>query len=1035
MKSFRWHLILLLAMLLLNGGLAAGQTTSSITGLVKDSTGAVIPGVTVKAREVRTGLERAALTDDTGLYRIMNLPRGVYEVKAELTGFKTAVLTGIELTVDETKRLDITLEVGEISEVITVEAEPPVINTEEGRLSSVITNRQIVDLPLSTRNFIQLALTQPGVVAGGVGSNTGGISIGGARSRGTSFVLDGVDNNDPVVAGFTQVTVPLDSVQEFRLIRNSMSAEYGRLSGGALSIATKSGTNEIHGTVWEFHRNRAISARNFFVRGEPGQKRGSEKPKFIRNQFGFELGGPVIKNKTFAYGSFEVTTERSSDFEEGVFFTPQAVRAATGRVARELIQKFPGPANLGPPFTFATVGGERVPITGTAIANIPQVEDNYNFVVKLDHEWMEGKNRISGRYAYNKPVVGAGTLISNTLVRGFQLDFTGLSQNLGLSDIHIFSTNLINEFRFGVTRDGFAWRPQNPEVPTITITGMEGFGAATNMPQNRFPMVYQLMDTVSWKRGAHAFKFGAEFRHIQRARTFDALVRGSYAFASAADFLADRARTYSLSFDLTRGIRADGFRVYDRNEWMFFFQDDWKVTRNFTFNYGIRYENFRPPKEETGRISQILIRPGQNIFQDVISNIQMVKTEKLWNADNNNFAPRIGFAWDPTGRAKTSIRGGYGLFYERLFQNIDENIQFNPPFMTTLTFDVRRGQTFVYSIPSWVPSELKGGPIPVGAQVRGHDPKMRTSYMQSWFFGLQHELVGGLVVEADYQASIGRKLPVTINYNRFDGDLLDGRLDRINREFGPVLLVTNMINSSYNSLQLSVRRPMSGGLSFQASYTLSKFIDEDSDNFAHDEPVTIFDIKKNQRGLSRFHIPHRLVINWVWDMPFFSGRGGLLGALLGGWTINGIVAVQSGRPLSVFTSNDERRGGDMNRDGQLNDRPNLVGNPVKSGSNWGDGRLDRSAFSTSFIGLGNVGRNTVTGPDLANVDFAVYKNFKVTALGEAGRVQFRAEVFNLFNRTNFNPNFTNTNLASGLFGKATRAFDPRLFQFALKLYF
>jgi hypothetical protein len=1025
-------LALLLPLLLLTAlPRAKAQTaTGTITGIVTDATGAVVAGATVTIREVKTNLSYTITTDSTGLYRLTNLPRGFYEVKVEQTGFKTAIVSNIELTVNEVKRVDVTLEVGEIAETITVTGELPLINTEEGRLSGLVDKRRIVDLPLVTRDFTQLALLQPGVVPGGVGSNTGGFSIGGARSRGTNFLVDGIENNDPVVAGFTQITVPLDSVEEFRLIRNTFGAEFGRLSGGVLSIVTKSGTNEFHGTLWEFHRNRSLRARDFFER---------EKPPFVRNQFGFDVSGPLIKDTLFGYGSYEVTTLRSSTTQRARFFTADAIRAATGPIARELLQKYPRPAATENP-RFVTVGNEQIPVSAETVITRPSSSDVHAFVIRMDHQGFNGRNRISGRYIFNQTNDLAPLASNSLLTEFFGLDTSFRSQNVGLTNTTTIRPNLINELKLGLTRDAYDWRPRNPQVPTITITGVNGFGAATNMPQNRFPVVFQLDEALSIIKGTHAVKTGFQYRFIKRVRTFNAFYRGAYSFANEAAFLADQPLTYSVRIDLTTGDRGDGYRIYSRHELMGFLQDDWKVRPNFTLNVGVRYENFRPPKELTNRIAQVLIPSGATIY-DIFSRLEPRPTRFFYHSDDNNFAPRLGFAWSPRGprwltggEGKMAIRGSYGVFYERLFQNIDENIQFNPPFGATLTFDTRARQTFVYSIPSWVPPGLKGAAPPRGTALNPvFDPNLRTSYMQSWFFGIQRELPGEFSFEITYQGTKGTKLPLNLNINRFDGDLLDGVLDRVNPQWGAVGLAGNRVNSIYHAMQVEVKRRFSRGFTMQTAWTVSKMIDEDSDYFASDGIVSVTSIKR-ERGLSRFHVPQRLVINAIWDMPFFRGRGGALEHILGGWTISGIATFQSGRPFNVSSSAPYPRG-DFNADGVNNDRPNIKTD--KKGARLdrspADGILDPNAFDTNFRGIGNLGRNVFLGPGYANFDFAVYKNFRLAVLGEQGRLQFRAEMFNLPNHTNFD--LPVGDLANSLFGKSNATFDSRRFQLALKLYF
>ncbi len=1012
----------------------AQTSTGTLTGQVTDSTGAIVPEAVVTIREIKTNLTSSAATDPTGFYRVTNLPRGFYEIKVELSGFKAAVVSGVELTVNELKRVDVTLQVGAVTEVVTVTGQASLVSTEEARLTGLVDKRRIIEMPLVTRDFTQLALMQPGVVQGGVGGNTGGFSIGGARSRGTNFLVDGIEDNDPVVPGGTQVTVPLDSVEEFRLIRNTFAPEFGRLAGGVMSIVTKNGSNELHGTLWQFHRNRSARARNFFERS---------KPPYIRNQFGFDVGGPFIKDKFFGYGSYEEITLRSSTSQRSRFFTSDALRAATGPLAREILRQYPRPPAAENP-RFVSVGGEQVPVSAETVITRPNNSNDYRFVIRLDHQSSGGRNRIGGRHIFNQTTNLSPDSSNSLLTEFFGLDTSFRSQNIGLTNTTLIRTNLVNELKVGFTRDAFDWRPRNPQVPTITITGMNGFGAATNMPQNRFPQVWQLDESLSWVAGRHALKAGFQGRDIKRARTFNAFFRGSYQFANEAAFLADNPFLYSVRIDLTSGDRADGYRVYARREFMGFVQDDWKIRPNLTFNLGVRYENFRPPKELTNRIAQAIIPAGSTIY-DVLDRLESKPTKFFYNPDNNNFAPRIGLVWSPEsdsgwmrwltgGPRKTSIRLSYGVFYERLFQNIDENIQFNPPFAPTLTYDTRARQTFTYSIPSWVPPDLRGAAPPRGTAPLVFDPNMRAMYLQTWFFGVQRELPGQVSVEADYVGTKGTKLPLSLNVNRFDGDLFDGTLNRINSDFGNVNLAANRLSSIYHSLQVEVNRRFGRGFTMNAAYTFSRFLDEDSDYFASDGIVSATNIRRD-RGLSLFHTPHRLSMGGIWDMPFFQGSHAVLRQALGGWTLSGILALQSGRPFNVLMSSPYPRG-DFNGDGTNNDRPNIktdyAGALIK-GKSPADGSLSAEAFDTNFRGLGNLGRNLFRGPSLASFDLGVYKNFRLGFLGEQGRLQFRAEMFNFPNHPNFA--LTDGNLANTTFGKSNSAGAPRTFQFALKLYF
>ncbi len=1182
-----------LALLLLSASALAQVEKGTFTGVVTDATGAVLPGVTITITNMETAEARKVVTGDEGLYRATNFFPGRYEIKAALEGFKSIVNSNLQLTVGEIKRVDFKLEVGEITEIVQVVGEAPAVNTEEGRISAIVGGGQVSNLPLNGRNIFQLAQLQPGVLSvGGLNlqaSDSSSFVAQGNRHRGTNYLIDGIDNNDPGIGGVPTLVPSQDAVQEFRLSTTNFSPEFGRNAGAVVNVVTKRGGNEFHGSVYEFHRNDALDAREFTDE--------EDTSPLIQHQFGFTFGGPIKRNKAWFFGYYEgerVSFGESSSFQAE---SPEFVRALSGALAdskvAQLLRRHPvgtSPsatrftagdiaANIiaegGPGFGggfggsfFADWDGDGdvdaadiaiarsfwtrvigVQFSDAEIAQMSQraealwrllvsnpslpVISSYAFgprqkftrdqySIRIDNEFNEGKDIFSARWTQEKSDQNLINFQNAAVRDGITDPFFGSGNNLSLSLTHIFSPRTTNEFRFGWNKgrgDILAEPMPLPEVVFIGPSAITRVGAYSGFPQLFTEHTFQWVDTISLNIGKHGIRFGTEFRRNMENGIFDVSSRGEFDIDSIGDAFLDQPTFLFIAFNplelsksppecLRTGANCNwvfpNFQRGFRNiEFGVFFQDDWKVTRRLTLNYGIRYDLYSVPKEVFGRQSNWIPGQGNNIFERVANSGRFdplgVKTgtiqfnpdlvEDLYEGDHNNFSPRFGFAWDPFGDGKTSIRGGYGLGYDRIFFNVTSNVRFNPPlhaFGVFLNFFGNNvGRLFDINNPN---NRLPRGEPPSAfiatsrISLRVPDPDLGTSYVQNWFFGVQRELRRDLVVEANYVGSAGRKLSLIEDYNRFAGDRFgatdpfglgrpaDFGTTRLHPDFTGINFRANAVNSIFHSFQLQVQKKFSGGNAFQAAWTVSKMMDTDSDVFGSDndgiftvDPTRIF----LERGLSALDATQRLAINYIWELPFFRDQQGFLGKVLGGWQINGIVVLQSGRPFSVTIpdthGNGDFVGGDRPFPTGAPDRilggvkrstfqrdvfggapcsPSLPSTsrrrsgttvPVQTNCTAG---LFRGASYLAVLGeTGALGRNTFRGPGFANVDFAVFKNIKVPWFGaEEAAIQFRAEFFNLFNRVNLSPVPVRA-INSSNFGTVGSQFDAREVQFALKFLF
>lgn len=1064
MRSLSRPFILSL-LLLLPVSLNAQTQRASLRGTVTDPNDAVIPAATVKAINVATNESRTVLSDEQGSYAISSLAPGTYRVEIEASGFARRIITQVHLQVNQELRLDARLQVAEVKEAPEDLYSPePLLKQDSASLGTVIGQREITGLPLDGRNFYELSLLVPGAVPpaqGSAGSVRGdfAFSVNGAREDSNNFLLDGVYNVDPKLNTFA-VRPPVDAIYEFETASSTYDAAFGRNPGAQINVVLKSGTNELHGSLYEFHRNAALDARNFFAPASEA------KPKYIRNQFGFSLGGPIRKDRTFIFADYEGTRsregitrvtnvpslrERNSDFSQSLLGIPR--NPQTG-------QPFSG--GVIPSFFLHPVGKALAALYPLPNRSVPfanfvssptQRDDNDHFDARLDHGLGDNTTLIV-RYSFGNrrffEPFGGPTL---TAVPGYGNEVPRRSQNALVGLTRVFSPKFVNDARFGFNRVASAVNQENQGTSInrlvglpnlsgdprdfglsfITVPGFSTLGDEGNNPQNTATNTFQLVDTATYVSGRHLSKFGVDIRAVQQNGFRDVQSRGMIQFSPFAYTgiaLADLLLGLPV---VTGGARVDNAQHLRAKSYHFFFNDSLRVRPSLTLSAGLRYEYNSAPVDAFDRA---------NLYDASTRSLVRVGTNGLprggYESDKNNFAPRVGLAWTIGDEEKTVIRAGYGIYYDTSPLAPGEALYFNRPYFDFNLFFPLPGLPLTLSdpFPAFFPF-----PLPDSAQAIQRD--LRTPYMQHWNLSVQQQLGRSRVLEIAYVGSKGTKLLTARDINQPRPSVLPPGLPFVPRpvpQFDEINMIESRANSNYRSLQARLQQRLSNGLALLASYSWSRSIDDASNFFPSagdpNYPQNSYDFRA-ERGRSNFDVRHRFSASYIYDLPFGKGRkylsnSGGWSTLLNGWQTAGIVTAQTGRPFTVALIREfDNSGTGFSALGfGANDRPNLVGDPrLPHGTpeRW----FNTAAFAFPAPGtFGNAGRNIVDGPGYQSVNASLIKN---TSLTESVNLQLRGEVFNLFNHPNLNlpDNF----LGSPTFGQITSARDPRHIQLGVKLLF
>ncbi|HEY2932905.1 MAG TPA: TonB-dependent receptor [Acidobacteriota bacterium] len=1068
----------------------AQTTTGSIVGTVTDPSGAMMPGATVTITNEGTGIVVIkTITDAAGNYVATTLPVGRYSVIVEAPGFKRSVSSGITLSVQDRIGVNVVLEVGQVSDTVMVTGAAPALQTDTSYLGQVIESQRIVDLPLNGRFFTRLAVLTAGTLPTAPGARderTGGFSSNGVRPYQNNYLLDGIDNNSlsqdlTNEASFVYGPSP-DAISEFRVQTNSMSAEFGRSGGAVMNVNIKSGTSELHGTVFHFLRNDRLDARNFFA---------PRKPPFRLNQFGAAVGGPLRMNRTFLFGDYQGTIIRTGQtFLSTV--APLAWRRGDFSGFNTILdpdtrQPFPNnqiPSSRFDPVSVKLIGLMPNPtVPGSAsrsgVANnylISPIEPNRTDQgdIRIDHK-ISDQDTIFGRFSMSNQDLTPPARIPPPLAAAqfSSGDWVNNTRSVVISETHTFSPRVINEFRIGYTRlrserlqfnsdenlsaqiglPGIPFSAGNGGLPRFDVSGVTSFGSATFQPTREFENVVHIINTLGVVRSRHTMKFGVEYKpKVDFSILQPPTPRGRFGFTG--NFTRDpanRANTGLGFADFLLG-RTDNTRIssfidntFQQPGYFFYAQDDIKLTPKLTLNLGIRYEFITHATERydaqanfnlaTGALDIVKGRNdalASNFFPEVPVNRKAPR--QLVPQDRNNWAPRLGFAYQLA--PKTVIRSGYGIFYSSYEAGplSIPNPGNSPPFYVESRFD-----PVTFGVPHPEVNQLSRGlpanvfSRPTAAALFSLDPGFRNPYVQHWNLSVQQDLGWSTVWEISYAGSAGKKLYEFRDANQ-PTPTADGSIPTNSRRPRPFLAGSltywcSCNSSTYHSLQTKAEKRFSNSLGFLAAYTWGRSIDEASQaSLGFDNSVGTRDQRNwgAEKARSDYDITHRFVVSYTYDLPFGRDLQGPAKVLLKGWQVLGIHAFNTGNPFTVSArTNFSNAGGDT--------RPDVIAGislkpPAgRSREQW----FNPAAFRNPAPGnWGNAGRNTASAPGLISVDLSVFKNFEFT---EHKKLQLRTEFFNLPNHANFrglSRSFDSSNP-----GELSSALPGRQIQFALKLIF
>jgi hypothetical protein len=1104
-----WTIARVLSTLAISGALAWAQVNqANLSGVVTDPAGAAVGGAVITIRNQATGSEREVRTEGNGFYTAPNLSIGQYSVSAQLPGFQTA-RADVRLSTAQNARLDFKLQVGAVETIVNVEAGAELLSTLDAQLGSTVDNTYVTQFPLFLRSWDDLMNLVAGVQgqryteqSGATNAGRGGnFNVHGLRSLHNNFILDGIDNNSistNVQELTTQVVRPsVDSIEEFRVITNPYSSEYGRAPGAAIVVATRGGTNEYHGLLYHYLRNRVLDANDFF-----SNRNRLAKPQNVQNQFGGNLGGRLVRDKLFFFFDYEgtrirrgvsrITTVPLANERLGNFST-EAARAA-GIAAYPTIydpataQPFPNniiPQNRLDPVATRLFSLYPQPTSGGVqqnnyARNAGLLDDTDRYNARID--WQPTPNdSIFGRYTYSPrerfvPGFIGGILDATATSAWGRMDMIG--HQVGLGWTRPFSSAVVNEMRIGYAKndsdavqDPFGQNvvseyipgvPSDPAfeggVSRITFTGINTFmGSPDFLPKFQRTSQWQWSDTLSWTTGAHTVKFGADLRAPLKNDYLDVPgMRGSMNFDriftcqrdssgqcvagtgfSYADFLLGYVQQAQLT---NLFVARQRFNMYS-----FFAQDDWKISRRLSMNLGLRYDYSSPPVEvdnrqanfdPTGSGSVVTARDGS------------LRDRALLQPDRNNFGPRVGLAYQLTPR--TVLRTGYGIFYSLLERiGSEDQLALNPPGLRNIVQFVGAGaQNPVFLLRNGFPSNyLDPSRIDLTrTRIRAANPDLKQPYVQQWSFGFQQELPFNLFSEITYVGTKGTHLNTIRNLNQ-----------PIQTATGPVTPYPNfgaiqyrdpLGSSVYHGMDLTLHRRFAQGVSFRVAYTLGKAIDNTAEHLSSGGSSSFNQNSRDfasWRGPADFDVRHRLVLSYVWELPFGRGKAmlnsGPLAWILGNWQSSGAYTFTTGRPYTVFASANRASLDPANIHVAL---ANVTGQPtfvenvdcwVYSSRNTACRALSPNATDAFAVPaqrqFGNAGRNILRGPGSSVVDFALHRNFP---FDEQRSLQFRWEVFNLTNTPMFG--LPNTDFSNAAFGQITTlAGDPRVMQFALRLRF
>ncbi len=1087
-------------------GMLRGQTVQGVvTGSVIDSSGALIASSELTLTNDGTGVAQSAKSSSDGTFRFPLVPPGTYSLKIEAKGFTTREIKNIIVNPSKTVPVQVTMSVAEAQTTIEISSQESLVQTASSDLTTTVSQSTIESMPLLTRNVFDLAFAAPAVTQGMNFQATSG----GSRESGTTYMLNGADNNDNFSEGSVNIQPPLESVAEFTMLTNNMSAQYGHAAGALVSAVQKSGTNRFHGVAYEFNRNAAYNANDFF-----SNRQASPIGKYSRNQYGGEIDGPIIKDKTFfAFTYDRVDLRQGSNFNSAVP-TPaelNAMKLGAGPLAQKVISFWNPVTSSAPCPSQAANYPDSIGHVGCIFGNDPQDTGQNIYSAKIDHNF-SAKDRLTltanfTRYQYSDAYGGAAN--QGTTAKPIPNLDKEHYHNLSGVETHIFSPTLVNELTIAHNRHSSVNEDGNGTqgLPTTYIDGSQfnglgwSYGSADGNLLNSFTQDrWQLQDNIGWTKGKHSIKIGGGYQYGILYRNWDLGTPGYYEFANTtgptpasvgavgpnntianiqnydnSNFQQDFPYYQEMSINPSTGAPANAYRHYIMKDANVFINDDWKVSRRLTLNLGLRWERYGAPTEANGIISQFTNLSGYAPAQVAAARVGPVSS--MWKTPNGDYGPRVGFAYDVLGNGSMSVRGGFGISYDRLFDNIWSNGAWNPPFYGLADHDATAGDLIAYTFPptiaGYVPGSLPGAAGRVS--VRTMDVNMKDSSTQNFYLGIEKQFLHDFLLRVNYQGSMGRHLSQLMNLNRYDGMEYNATLNtsspgRPNSLYSGFNYRANNLNSNYNAMVTEVQKRMSNGLQFQFSFTWSRLMDQGSDLFSgsttsggYSQPYYFVSNSKPglEYGPGAFDHQKNFKTILTYELPFLKNQKGFIGRVLGGWQVSAFYQGYSGHPIEVYNARGrykgnatdpngylENIGGDYNLDGVANDRPNFIGTnatAVYSGGSPADGIFkDNNPIGCGYAGMkstnvaacnaaygvstpnslfvnpsgygiryGTLGRNLFRGPWFNGLDGALMKNFKLT---EAAKLQLRFEALNLDNHPNFDG--ITTNLNSGGFGKA-----------------
>jgi hypothetical protein len=1177
-RSVRIYFLLALVVLVPSTGAFAQGGTGELAGLVTDPTGAVVENAPVKLSNSATGEVRQTVTTTAGTYRFQALQVvGSYTLEVSPAGFKATKVQNIIVTVGNVLTRDVKLEVGASTEQLTVEGGgSQLVQTEDSALSQNVDREVWTNMPMEARNSNNFIGLLPGAEPAAQANllTDRGAAVNGTRSGSGNYMVEGFDNNDQGQGGAgslgsgaagSNTTISPDAIEEYRVIEGTPPAEYGKAGGFVADTVLKGGTNQWHGSLFEYNRIQALAANSWFSNAA------GEQDHLIRNQFGGSVGGPVVKDKTFFYFTTEFHRLRTSTPQVANTITPDFVnfvqsgafenfmesdtgqQSPTGGIcfwltgaacpagtlsssgtlgpvwqkiyaAEPLPLCVPGAANcvLAPNPTFAEglytgiiastncfagpCGPLQYPVDvyGTVSAPAPLTLDQARYSVKFDHK-LAANDQLNVAYLYDNADTAAAFLGNATFAPSVGMGPTlythGRAENAGVTWSHTLSPTILNQARVAYVRHtgNFPGDPTVAGMPAILDfydSPQFGFGNNSTLPQFFTENEFLYKDDLSVTKGKHNFKGGGEFRRTRNGSSFDAYKFGYLIPNGVEDLLTDATFTNQLeqylnpahpqgslpwaqtSLNPTTGGLPVYYRGYRANEAAAYIQDDWRINSRLTVNLGLRWEYFGPPHNfqsglDANFYQGTLVTPipttSTNPFFPVdnaayapfATGTVQQRDHDIWNKDLNNFGPRLGASWDTLGNQKLVIRAGFGINYDRIFNNIFENIRFNPPFFAVGSLGAvlsgvtvtPQQTTALWTYPYTGTSTFAGGGLT--PSIRAMDQNLVTAYYEQAHLGFQYQIGKNTVLESNYVGTFGHKLMAVLGKNTFDGRFAPGQDNTaLNPTYSSISFRTNCCDSNYHAWQTTLRRRFSGGLEMNANYTFAKAMDDVSDTFTTKGassaayPTDSWDPKLDY-GPADYDVRNRVVASFVYDLPFAKSN-----RWLGGWQTSGIVSVQSGANFSVTNSTV-----DSNADGQFNDRAVYIGSggvsrainhnvspatayvsPADFGMLNGPNPNDIPCPASVNMGLwcnaGEMQRNSLLGPGFFNTDLGFAKSFTIT---EAFKLKFEGNFFNIFNHPNFLP--PDNNLNDGTFGKSLSTFTnqqtggPRITQLAIRFDF